>query len=81
MRKLEVRILPNTRDYKKWYYEDKNSHVRDKNITVFELDSEPIFENSYRYGHGGSYFIDKEDCVIIKVLKVESDYTSYKEWA
>lgn len=25
-----------------------------------------IFDNSYRFGQGGSYFISKDDCIILK---------------
>ena len=65
-RKLIVKLLPNTERKVRWYYTEYYAHWIDNEITVTELENEPIFEGSYRYDD--SLFIDKSDCVIVKEL-------------
>lgn len=68
MRKLLVKLKPNTENKMKWYYSDRNNHMLNRSLAVREEDDEPFFDNSYRFGHGGSYFISKDDCIILDEL-------------
>jgi len=65
MKKLLIKIKPN-KNSNAWYYNEKHKNLINQERIVYEFDDEPVFTNHYRLGIGGTYFINKNDCEIIK---------------
>ena len=51
----------------RWYYKNKNLNILNKEIEVIDNHNNDNFKDFYlMIKGGGSYFIHKNDCIIIK---------------
>ena len=68
LRRLKIRIKPNTDNQTKWYYHPNQSHFLKRELIVYEIapEDQPDFANCYRLDD--SCFIHKDNCEIIEEL-------------